>query len=88
MEPKVILDPHRRSYERLAVIEMMSGAKKHLGRAVAPPGTMFIMGVSTSIKFNSPRYLRTKAKTFDLTMKVSLERSFIIKSKYRFLYLV
>lgn len=57
------------------------------GLAVAPPGIMFIMGVSTSMKFKLLRYFLTKANTFDLTMKVYRVLLFMIKSRYLLRYL-
>lgn len=57
------------------------------GRAVAPPGIMFIIGVSTSMKPRLSKYLRTNLITLDLIINVYLVLLFIIKSRYLFLNL-
>ena len=56
--------------------------------AVAPPGIMFIIGVSTSTKSLSSRYLRMLRMTLDLVMKMSRTSGFMMRSRYLLRYLV
>lgn len=51
------------------------------GLAVAPPGIIFIIGVSTSKNPSSSRNLRTYAIIFARIWKVFLTLSFNIRSK-------
>ena len=51
------------------------------GFAVAPPAIMFIMGVSTSMKSWSSRYLRMERMMFERVTKMSRTSGFMIRSR-------